>query len=325
MGNNLIDLTETETAIDFYDKRYQDGYMEEWDEIKKNKVKEVISLLGLPATGKALDFGCGNGVFTNIIKQVLPGWEVYGVEISPTAVKNAGRKFPDCHFFGIDTAANHLGSFDFLFSHHVIEHIQETSETFRIINDYLKPKASQLHILPCGNKDSYEYNISKLQQNGIETDKGNRFFFEEPGHLRRLNTEEFSLLEKAIGFSLRQDYYSNQYHGAINWITKSSPRFVKKLTNPQTAVSDEARKTLKKIRRKLLPLTWVQFPYSKYWMIKSKWHKKSADYIKLMILFLPAMLSRPFYAVTEQKSAAEWSGQKKEPNGSEMFLYYERA
>ncbi|MEI2710675.1 MAG: hypothetical protein V9E96_16940 [Chitinophagaceae bacterium] len=59
----------------------------------------------------------------------------------------------------------------------------------------------------------------------------NRFFFEEPGHLRRLTTNQFIEHEQKIGFSLIKDFYSNQYDGAINWITKSSPRFVKKLTD----------------------------------------------------------------------------------------------
>lgn len=318
------DLHDTKTAIDFYDKRYKDGYMEEWDDIKKNKVLEVIQLLELPATGKALDFGCGNGVFTNIIKKALPGWEVYGVEISPTAVSNARIKFPQCNFFGIEEAGQHLHSFDFLFSHHVIEHVQDLTETFSIIDSYLKPQASQLHILPCGNAGSYEQQICLLRKNGIETDKENRFFFEEPGHLRRLNTAEFATYEKAIGFSLAKEFYSNQHYGAVNWITKSSPRFVKKLTDASTAVNEDAKKELQQLRGKLLPLTYLQFPYSKYWAVKSKWHKSVTDYIKLAVYFFPAMVSKMVYDTYDAKSAAEWKQHKTEVNGSEMFLFFKR-
>src|SRR5206468_2239021 len=111
--------------------------------------------------------------------------------------------------------------------------------------------------------------------------KENRFFFEEPGHLRRLNTLEFERQENRIGFKLAKQYYANQEYGAINWITKSSPRFVKKLTSTDNAVNDEAKNKLKTLRNQLLPLTYMQFPYSKYWSIKSKWHKKLSDYIKL--------------------------------------------
>ncbi len=107
--------------------------------------------------------------------------------------------------------------------------MQNLSETFATFNTYLKPNASQLHILRCGNRGSLEYRICDLKSNGIE--KGNRFFFEEPGHLRRLTTDEFTNCERQIGFTLKKEFYSNQFDGAINWITKSSPRFVKKLTD----------------------------------------------------------------------------------------------
>lgn len=317
-------LRDMHVAVDFYDKRYKDGYMEEWDDIKKNKVREVLQLLNLPAKGKALDFGCGNGVFTNIIKMALPGWDVYGVEISPTAVANARVKFPDCNFFGIEEAKAHLNTFDFLFSHHVMEHVQDLNGTFQIINSYLKPQAKQLHILPCGNEGSFEQKICALKAGGIETDKENRFFFEEPGHLRRLTTKEFAGYEEKIGFKLDKEFYSNQHYGAVNWITKSSPRFVKKLTDSSKAVSETARIELDKLRKWLLPLTYVQFPYSKYWAVKSKWYKSIGDYIKICVYFLPAMLSRYFYKQQDAKAAKEWNLRKTEQNGSEMFLFFKR-
>jgi len=235
----MKDLHDKESSIKFYDLRYEEGYMEEWDEGKKNKVKEIMSSLPLPKIGKALDFGCGNGVFTNILKHCLPDWEIYGVEISKTAVANATQKYPNCKFFIADDAHKYQHQFDFLFSHHVIEHVPDLKETFEIINSYLKHEASQLHILPCGNQGSFEHKISQLKKGGIEKEKGSRFFFEEPGHLRRLNTKEFEEWEKAIGFTLNQDFYANQYHGAVNWITKSSPRFVKKLTAPDDAINQK--------------------------------------------------------------------------------------
>lgn len=317
-------LHDADVAIDFYDKRYKNGYMEEWDDIKKDKVREVISMLDLPAKGKALDFGCGNGVFTNIIKKVLPEWEVYGVEISAIAVSNARIKFPECIFFSAAGTKEHSNSFDLVFSHHVIEHVQDLEESFGIIDSYLKPSSSQLHILPCGNEGSYEHSICLLRTNGIEEEKGNRFFFEEPGHLRRLTTAEFTKFENKIGFTLCKEFYSNQYHGGVNWITKSSPRFVKKLTNSSNAVTNEAAVKLQKLRRKLLPVTYIQFPYSKYWAIKSKWHKSFTDYIKIAVYFFPAMISKFFYNKYNALSANEWKQCKTQKNGSEMFLFFKR-
>ncbi len=318
------DLHDINTATEFYDNRYEDGYMEEWDELKKEKVRETLRSLHLPESGSALDFGCGNGVFTKIIKEVLPQWEVYGVEISRVAVQNAKRRNPDCIFFEAKESSRYFNKFDFLFSHHVIEHVQNLEETFTTINNYLKPVSFQLHILPCGNAGSYEYEICKLKTRGIDPNSENRFFFEEPGHLRRLSTEDFKIQESKIDFKLSAAWYSNQKYGAINWITKSSPRFVKRLTNTADAIDKNATLLLKSMRRKLLPLTYLQFPYSKYWLIKNQWRKIFLDYIKLTILFIPAMIAKPFYFYLQNKAKEEWSTRKTEMNGSEMYLFFKR-
>ena len=320
----MTDLHNKDVAIEFYEDRYEKGYMEEWDDLKKKKVKEVLLDLNLPPKGKALDFGCGNGVFARIIKDTLPGWEVYGVEISSIAVQNAQKRISDCIFFEATDGGKYKGQFDFLFSHHVIEHVQDLEETFDTINMYLKPHSCQLHILPCGNKGSYEYEISILKKNGIDPEKENRFFYEEPGHLRRLTTESFSTYEKKIGFDLKKEFYSNQQDGAVNWITKSSPRFVKKLTAPEDAIDKDALKKIKALRKKLLPLTYLQFPYSKFLEIKNKWHKTSLDHMKLILFFIPAMISKPFYKHWDKKAGEEWQKNKTQRTGSEMFLFFIR-
>ena len=206
----------------------------------------------------------------------------------------------------------------------MIEHVQSLKETFETINLYLKPSSVQLHILPCGNEGSYEYEISQLKINGIEKDKDNRFFFEEPGHLRRLTTAEFVDFENKIGFTLKKEFYSNQHLGAINWITKNSPRFVKKLTNTVNVVDENASKKISKLRKKLLPLTYSQFPYTKYIEIKNKSQKRFFDYIKLAIVFFPAMIAKPVYDKWQKKAQKEWEMRKNEKNGSEMFLCFIR-
>ncbi len=318
------DLHNISDAVEFYDDRYEDGYMEEWDDSKKRKVGEIIISMDLPEFGKALDFGCGNGVFTNIIKKHLPKWEVFGVEISPVAVQNASKKFPECSFFTNETAQDYLQQFDFLFSHHVIEHVQDLGETIQQVNSYLKIVSHQLHILPCGNEGSYEYDICMLHKNGIENEKGNRFFFEEPGHLRRLTSNKLIDAMRQINFSINSQFFANQQFGAINWITKSSPRFVKRLTDPSNAADDVSKDKLSSLRKYLLNLTYQQFPYSKYWMIKSKWSKKISDRVILVILFFPAMISKNVYEKFNKLSDEEWENQKQEKNGSEMYLSFQR-
>lgn len=162
--------------------------MEDWDSKKKLRVLNIIRELNLPKTGVALDFGCGNGVGADIMKKALPTWKVFGTDISSHAISNAKRRFPHLNFFELSNQRRFYEKFDFLFSHHVLEHVFDINETLNTINRLLKKSASMLHILPCGNSGSLEHKISLLVNNGIDKTNG-KYFFEEPGHLRRLNTE----------------------------------------------------------------------------------------------------------------------------------------
>ena len=62
-------------TTEFYDNRYRGGYMDEWPADKKKRVRGVVKGLNLPGRGAALDYGCGNGEFTGVLKEALPGWE----------------------------------------------------------------------------------------------------------------------------------------------------------------------------------------------------------------------------------------------------------
>ena len=59
---------------------------------------------------------------------------------------------------------------------------------------------------------------------------------------------------------------------------------------------------------------------SKY---KPKWNKNIADKIKQLILVLSASLSKPVYTYYEQLALKEWNEKKRDPNGSEMYLFFE--
>ena len=48
-------------ATKIYDKRYHEGYIEDWPVETKNRICEIIQNSNLPQKGKALDFGCGTG------------------------------------------------------------------------------------------------------------------------------------------------------------------------------------------------------------------------------------------------------------------------
>jgi SAM-dependent methyltransferase len=309
---------------DFYDARYRQGYMESWDSGKIRRVRELILGLGLPEKGTALDFGCGNGVFTRVIKDCLPGWEVYGTEISPTALSNAAARHPDCHFFPPEASLEYAARFDLIFSHHVLEHVEDLEATFRQLGSLSAEKATHLHILPCGNAGSYEYKLSTAVREGIETRKGHRFHFEEPGHLRRLTSMEFDQHMKVIGFMPKAHYFANQYWGAVNWITKSSPRFVRRLTDVGKATDKQTARRLKQARRFLLPLTLWQYPKYHRDMLLGKSTLTDKEQWLKWLLWPASLLSLLIWRPLEKKADEEWTAHKLDPSGSEMFLVYRR-
>lgn len=99
MSKTTDQLYNKQTSEEFYDERYTKGYMDEWPVEKKQRVFEVIRSLNLPDEGEALDFGCGNGVFTEVMRQALPKWKIYGTDISAVAIENAKARISSCIFF----------------------------------------------------------------------------------------------------------------------------------------------------------------------------------------------------------------------------------
>jgi trans-aconitate methyltransferase len=124
-----------------------------------------------------LDFGCGNGVLTDVVRQALSGdWEVLGVDLSEIAVENAKQRYPHCTFFTLDAPELETKKFDLLFTHHVLEHVSDLSQTFQTFHELLNPSSAMLHILPCGNSASFEQRICLWRKEGIDPQLGNRFF-----------------------------------------------------------------------------------------------------------------------------------------------------
>jgi 2-polyprenyl-3-methyl-5-hydroxy-6-metoxy-1,4-benzoquinol methylase len=67
------DLYKEEETEKFYDGRYAKkgsfAYMDDWHEEKKQRIVNLIKELDLPERGDALDFGCGTGVLTEVIRK----------------------------------------------------------------------------------------------------------------------------------------------------------------------------------------------------------------------------------------------------------------
>jgi len=315
-------LYDRDASIEFYQQRYSQGYMDDWPSEKKRKVTEVIHSLNLPKHGSALDLGCGNGVFTDVIKKALPGWDVYGTDISASAVNNALERYPDCRFFMAGSDELLKERFDFILTHHVLEHVYDLSKTIDDMDQFLDDSSSILHILPCGNEGSFEHGICLLRKNGIDKNLENRFFFDDEGHVRRLSTDDLCGLYAKKGFLLRKEYYSNQHYGAINWITKKGIDYILNLTDNDLAVNKIAARALKILRYKLLAIWALRYPTVIVEHVIGK--KNIKDIVKTLCGYSLYVVSKPIDLYLNKKAELEWQVGKRNKNGSEMFLYFKK-
>ncbi|HEY3137904.1 MAG TPA: class I SAM-dependent methyltransferase, partial [Blastocatellia bacterium] len=88
--------------------------------------------------GRALDIGCGIGVYLNYLKRY--GWQVMGVELNSRAALTAKRLFDIEVFVGeLKNVAFQPASFDFIHMNHVIEHMVDPVDQLRVVAELLKP------------------------------------------------------------------------------------------------------------------------------------------------------------------------------------------
>ncbi len=318
-------LRDRDASRAFYEDTYEHDAMASWSDTMKRRIRELVRSLGLPAAGAALDYGCGNGTLTEVLREALPpGWKVCGADISATAIGNAARRFPRCEFFATTDDRLPGGAFDFVFTHHVLEHVYDLEQSLDEIAGSMKAVSSMLHILPCGNEGSFEHGIAALRTDGIDRELHNRFFFEDEGHVRRVTTEELAALCAKRGFVLAGEHYANQRFGAVDWITGRDGAFIRMLTDASNASSGAARRRLARLRLGLLGLRALRRPVVVVERRARAKGRTPRDWL-LMIGAMPFYaIARPVDACVRRAAMREWELRKTDRGGSEMYLYFTR-
>ena len=201
-----------------------------WPAWKKRRVANLDSSAESSQTGRALDFGCGQGVFYRASAEHAPGMEISGTDLSPEALQAARKRFPAATS-SLCRRGFHLrqgyggqagGQRDP--SNAVLRLRVYTSRAgararYRsdvdLMASFLKPGASMLHILPCGDAGTLERRICSLSPTASDPARGNRFFYEDEGHLRRLHSAEMEAAARRHGLQPGPRRFANAYWGAI--------------------------------------------------------------------------------------------------------------
>lgn len=322
--SNMTAFSQPEVFRRFYERRYADGYMDEWDAAKKRRVFELVRRLNLPPSCRVLDFGCGNGVLTDVIRQALPGREIYGTDISLKALRNARRRYPQCVFSQQEDLLKQDMRFEFIFTHHVWEHVFDVATVWEEMLRFAADRCSMLHILPCGNPGTLEYRICTCRSAGIDHGRGNRFFFEDEGHVRRLRTEDIEALARETGFKLVFDRYACRYYGAIEWITREPISFVMRLCDPRERKNRACGAWLVGLGAVLLLVSSIRRIPALVGAVRRGSMKAAILSVALLpFLLLGWPMAFGIERFLRRKSDLEWEASSRERPGSEMYLYME--
>lgn len=305
---------------EFYERRFRSGYMDRWPIEKLNRVSVLIRELQLGEQGCALDFGCGTGVFTEVLKQSLNGWTVEGTDIAEAAIESAVARVPCCRFFPVNLCEVNAGRFDLVFTHHVLEHVPDLAGTAALIARLLKPTGVMVHILPCGDEGSFEYWVCTLRASGIQKEMESRFFFEEEGHLRRLTTQSLERLWVREEYRIHEAFYSNHLFGGLKFATGGSAAFVLSFADPSFANGTTAAWRLWFVRAGLMALWLFRKPRD---VVRSKLRLGCRSF-RDWVLFLGGLGTYPIsWAVDSGLNALcerEWSRHRQSVGGSEMYV-----
>jgi 2-polyprenyl-3-methyl-5-hydroxy-6-metoxy-1,4-benzoquinol methylase len=99
-------------------------------------------------TGRILEVGCGYGYF---LKAALDaGYDAYGVDLSPTAVKFAEERYPGRVFCGfVEEVPEIQGEkYDVIFASHLIEHVTDPAAFLRTARELLNPGGLVVMVTP---------------------------------------------------------------------------------------------------------------------------------------------------------------------------------
>lgn len=233
MTKTALDIPSKESLKRHYDDRYAGDYMDAdayatWahEGLAEYRVRQTLEQVGNDPR-RILDYGCGQGKWTSVLRRTYPNAEIVGIDISETAIAKASEKFPQDRFLVFDgnRAALEDGSFDLVFSFHVLEHVLDVTATVRDIARLLRPGAYACIIFPCGNKNSFEDRVVNLMQDGrrISATGESVFFFEvADGHLRRMPSAQTIALFAQEGLAIQTEFYSGQLFAAVDWLVRGT-------------------------------------------------------------------------------------------------------
>lgn len=151
-------------------------------------------------SGKILEVGCGYGYFLQCALQA--GYDAYGIDLSPTAVKWASERLPNRVFCGLLEEVPEIQEqqYDVIFGSHLIEHLVEPGAFLEQAGRLLRPGGLIVLVTP---------NIRSL----LSRASGRRWVsYKIPEHVSYYDPHTIAALLNRAGFSVRAVDSAYQYY-----------------------------------------------------------------------------------------------------------------
>ncbi len=179
------------------------GHESDYDLFKLN-IESSLVRSKAPKNGRVLELGCGAGNLTLWMAQ--KGYEMFGVDITPTAIewakeKNAVAEFKADFQLGDITDLNSYGdeSFDIVIDAHCLHWIygEDRKKAYNSIFRILRKGGFYFQYSQCD-----EPNIEKAQEKGLTYDPSRRVFINKCGVIGAYYGTHESILSEVRGIGL---------------------------------------------------------------------------------------------------------------------------
>ena len=314
----------------YFDEWYDGTYITNKGGIESGFLKQILCSIPLD-THNILDHGCGQGSWVSLLQDKFSNAKITGIDISKNGIDIAKKLFPKHTFFVFDgkTAPISDNSFDLIFSYHVLDAVWNLNESLVDISRLLKKGGYLFIVMPCANENSFEEKITRLVKGGKEDsiDGYKRFFYSYPCNVRRLQSSEIIKLLSKHNIIIYEEFYSNHFLGAINWISKSSYSFLNELFDYRNGVNFNAKIKLYILRIVFIILLSVMKLSNVRNIIILNKIKNSKNFIK-SFLFLSLFAFKPisliFGSIMNLFSIIEWHLCSKKKHASTQYLIFKQ-
>jgi len=167
-----------------------------------NRMRRVKKFFSYP--GKALDIGCGQGTFLQMLKK--EGWECHGTELTLKSASRAFRRGISVSVGEIDESRYPPHSFDLITLWHVLEHLPQPLETIKKVTRLLKKGGILAISTP--NIDSLQAKMG-----------GSRWFhLDPPRHLYLYSPRTLAQMIGSLDFRLLKLYHFSLEQNPFGWL-----------------------------------------------------------------------------------------------------------